>query len=572
MNGYSARSPRWSPDGRWLSFLSNLDGQWNIYIYSATEGGPFQVTDHPLPITDFKWSPATRMIAFLAPGYASEPGGELPREGVAGMPVMRLWALDAVGAVKALTDNRQNVVHWDWSPDGTRIAFDHFPAGEQKEQYHFDISELEVATGTVRPLLNSPAAEAQPLYSPDGALIACVVSDLPAEDFSDWRVNLLPAAGGMPRTVAAAPLMDGASPLVGWEAGGRSIFCQSLTGTTSGIIRLPIDGSPAVAFSGQDRVISRPLLNPARSAIGLVVEDAGTPPEAWVSPADSYQPVKVSAANEFQAGYFIPKTELIRWKSADGLPVEGLLVYPRDYQPGRRYPLLVTLHGGPAGNFYQQWVGDRDYFPVPVFASEGFAVLRPNVRGSTGYGPVFTKANLGDWGGRDYDDLMSGVDHVIALGVADPDRLGVMGWSYGGYLTAWAVGHTTRFKAAVVGGGPVNLIALAATTDLPDFLPHYFGAPWWGAPELYLQRSPLTYASGISTPTLVIHGEQDSRVPLSQARELNRALKERGVPSELVIFPRAGHVPGEPAQLQECLNRSLAWFSRYLFPAGKPGL
>jgi dipeptidyl aminopeptidase/acylaminoacyl peptidase len=558
LDGHSARSPRWSPDGRWLSFLSNRNGEWNIYIYSTLEGGPFQVTDHSSSITDFKWSPATKMVAFLA---------------AENNQAVRLWTLDVAGEVKPLTDNRQSVCHWDWSPDGSRIAFDHYPAGEQKEQYHFDISEVEVTTGKVNALLATPAGEAQPLYSPDGAYLACIIAGPPVEDFSTWRVNLLPLEGGPLKPLAAAPLMDGTAPMIGWAGDRQSIFCQSLTGTTSGVIRLPVDGTTAVAFSGQDRVISRPLMNPSRSIIGMVIEDAGTPPEAWLSPVDSYQPQKVSSANQALAGYSVPRTEVLRWRSGDGMVIEGLLVYPRDYQPGRRYPLLVTLHGGPAGNYYQQWIGSRDFFPVAVYASQGYAVLRPNVRGSTGYGPAFLTANLKDWGGRDYEDLMSGVERLVEMGVADPDLLGVMGWSYGGYLAAWAVGHTGRFKAAVVGGGPVNLVALAATTDLPDFLPHYLGGPWWKSPELYLTRSPMVNLRNIRTPTMIIHGEADTRVPFTQALELYRALTGEGVPVKLVSYPGAGHVPEEPRQLRDCLSQSLAWFSYYLPPGnGNPGV
>jgi dipeptidyl aminopeptidase/acylaminoacyl peptidase len=572
MNGFSARSPRWSPDGRWLSFLSNRDGQWNIYIYSTTEGGPFQVTDHPSPVTDFMWSPATKMIAFTSPDNPGLSAGARQTADVAGVPVMRLWTLDPDGRVKALTDFRQNVGHWDWSPDGARIAFDYFPAGEKKEQYSFDIAEVELASGTVRRLLSTPAGESQPLYSPDGSLLACVIAPPPVEDFSAWRVNLLTLAGGTLRPLADAPLMDGASPMVGWEAGGQAIFCQSLTGTTSGIMRLPVGGTAAVAFSGKDRVISRPALNTARSAIGMVIEDIGTPPEVWVSPVESYQPVRVSDANEYQVGSFVPRTEVVRWRSNDGLAIEGLLVYPMGYQAGKRYPLLVTLHGGPAGNFYQHWIGSRDYFPVAVFATEGYAVLRPNIRGSTGYGAGFARAVIKDWGGHDYEDLMTGVDKVVSMGVADPERLGLMGWSYGGYLSAWAIGHTNRFKAAVVGAGPVNLISLATTTDLPDFIPHYLGSLWWDEPGLYLQRSPMTYARNIRTPTCIIHGESDTRVPFSQAQELHRALGMAGVPVKLVSYP-AGHVPETPVQLRDSLDRSLEWFRFYLPPQNdRPGI
>ena len=245
------------------------------------------------------------------------------------------------------------------------------------------------------------------------------------------------------------------------------------------------------------------------------------------------------------------------------MEIEGLLTYPASYKKGKKYPLLLIVHGGTTGIFVKDFIGNSTNYPVALFASEGFAVLRCNIRGSDGYGINFRKATLMDLGGMDYQDLMSGVDYVINMGVADKDRLGVMGWSYGGYMAAWIITQTRLFKAASVGAGIANLVSAQGTTDLQILYPDYFGCQFWENPDLYIKRSPLFNIKGVTTRTLILHGENDNIVPVSQGYELYNALKGQNVPVEMAVYPRSGHNISEPVLALDLMTRNLIWFRKY---------
>jgi dipeptidyl aminopeptidase/acylaminoacyl peptidase len=259
------------------------------------------------------------------------------------------------------------------------------------------------------------------------------------------------------------------------------------------------------------------------------------------------------------------KSEVLSWKSSDGLDVEGLLTYPVGYQTGKRVPLLLVIHGGPAGVFTQSFLaGSRSVYPLAAFSSRGYAVLRVNPRGSSGYGQKFRYANMKDWGGGDYQDLMTGVDKVIQMGVADPERMGVMGWSYGGYMTSWIVTQTKRFKAASVGAGVTNLMSFIGTADIPAFIPDYFGGQPWENLDVYRSHSAMFNMKGVSTPTLVQHGEADERVPISQGYEFYNALKVLNVPTRMIVLPRMPHGPNEPKMVLKASQTNLEWFEKYV--------
>jgi dipeptidyl aminopeptidase/acylaminoacyl peptidase len=253
---------------------------------------------------------------------------------------------------------------------------------------------------------------------------------------------------------------------------------------------------------------------------------------------------------------------VVRWRSFDGQEIEALLTYPVGYRAGSRVPLLTILHGGPPSSFTRTFIGGVGSYPIASFAAAGFAVLRPNVRGSSGYGRAFRYANMRDWGGGDLRDALAGIDTLVARGVADGERLGVMGWSYGGYLTAFAITQTTRFRAASVGAGITDLVSYAGVADIPGFIASYFGAEFWDAPQLWQDRSAVFRVKTVTTPTLIQHGENDQRVPISQGYELYTALKRRNVPVTMVVYPRQGHSVGEPKLQLDVMKRNLEWFQR----------
>jgi dipeptidyl aminopeptidase/acylaminoacyl peptidase len=310
-------------------------------------------------------------------------------------------------------------------------------------------------------------------------------------------------------------------------------------------------------------MVGGPGVNSAGTHLGFVSEAPDRPPEAWVTELSSFEPVQVSRV---QSGTRTPvgQTDVIRWNAPDGEEVEGLLTYPEGYSPDRPVPLLVIVHGGPTGVFTQSYLGTAYQYPTAVFASEGYAVLRPNPRGSSGYGREFRYANYEDWGGGDYEDILAGVDAVIEMGVADPDRLGVMGWSYGGYMTSWIVTQTNRFRAASIGAALPNLISFSGTSDVPGFIPDYFGGEYWEIPERWQAHSPLHHVGGTTTPSLIQHGEEDVRVPVGQAYEFHNALVRQGVESKLVVYPRQPHGIREPKLLLDAMTRNLEWFERWV--------
>jgi dipeptidyl aminopeptidase/acylaminoacyl peptidase len=292
------------------------------------------------------------------------------------------------------------------------------------------------------------------------------------------------------------------------------------------------------------------------------------PGEVFVTSAGFRDFRKLTTVNPQSASFAIGASEVITWKSTDGLEIEGVLLKPAGYEAGRRYPLLVVAHGGPAGAFINNYrVGGLE--GGQMWAGQGWAVFYPNPRGSSNYGEKFLRANINDWGGGDYRDIMSGIDALVARGVADADKLALIGWSSGGYMTAWSITQTSRFKAAMVGAGLTNLWSMYGTNDIPSVLIGYFGGA--AGPDrlpLYMERSAMTRIDKVTTPTLVLHGGNDERVPVGQAMELYRGLKDRGKATELVFYPREGHGISEYYHQKDRLTRIQEWITRYTLGDG----
>jgi dipeptidyl aminopeptidase/acylaminoacyl peptidase len=298
------------------------------------------------------------------------------------------------------------------------------------------------------------------------------------------------------------------------------------------------------------------------------METAQAPADVYVSDASFASPVKLTDLNPQVRGLALGETEVVSWKSADGTPVEGVLLKPVGYRAGTRYPLLVEVHGGPTGSTTAGFKGSVGS-PGQYWAGQGWAVLYPNPRGSTSYGEKYMRANLRDWGGGDYQDVVTGADELIRRGIADPDKLAMIGWSYGGYMTAWTVTQTSRFKAARMGAGMSDLLSMYGTTEIPGYIGFFFRGDTPAARlELFRAHSPITYADRATTPLLIMHGASDERVPPGQALELYRALRDRGTPVQLVLYPREGHGIAEYYHLLDRMRRDYDWITRYTLGAG----
>jgi dipeptidyl aminopeptidase/acylaminoacyl peptidase len=350
------------------------------------------------------------------------------------------------------------------------------------------------------------------------------------------------------------------------------VLVSETRGTVGRLTALPVDGSAGADITPADTTVDTAGLGASRLTLGFTSQAPDRAPEAFVAEvpvaraprgAAAWTPVQVSHVQDLPS-IALGRTEVVSWKAPDGKPIEGLLTYPVGYVAGARVPLVVMVHGGPTGVFVRSYTGAPSPYSVAGFATHGFAVLRCNVRGSGGYGREFRYANYKDWGGGDYQDILSGVDALVAKGVADPDRLGIMGWSYGGYMTSWVITQTKRFKAASVGAGVTNLMSFTGTADIPSFIPDYFGGEYWDNFDAWRARSAMFNVKGVTTPTLIQHGESDRRVPISQGYELYNALKRQGVTTKMVVYPRQPHGIQEPKLMLDAMTRNLEWFDRYV--------
>ncbi len=570
----SSTNPKWSPDGNWLAFTSNRkDSKNNLYVLRANGGEAEPLTDLKGSISDFEWSPNGNWIAYTMtdPKTEEEEKNDKGRNDFRwideNFKMSRLYSMPVAKAangkreVRKLTMENYNVDGFDWSPDGKTIAFSHTKSSIANDWTTSDVSLLDVANGKITPIAKTPAAENAPRFSPDGKSIAINITDNPPRWARHSEINIYSLADSSLKKLATS--QDSQPIMVDWSANGKMIYFTEAKGTKTGLYSIDLAANKITEYDETVGVFSL-TMNPARNMFGIVWQSAISPPEIYVSAVDKLSPVQISKVNEDLAKMPIPKTEAITWKSTDGREIEGLLTYPIGYQAGQKVPLILNIHGGPAGVFQKSFVGGRGVYPIATFAAKGYAILRPNPRGSSGYGTEFRRANFKDWGGADYQDLMKGVDKVIEMGVADVDKLGVMGWSYGGFMTSWIVTQTKRFKAASAGAPVTNLMSFNGTADIPNFVPDYFGGQSWDDIEMYKKHSAMFNVKGVTTPTIIQHGEADVRVPISQGYEFYNALKQQGVPTWMIVFPRQPHGLNEPKMQIAAMQSNLDWFAKYL--------
>jgi dipeptidyl aminopeptidase/acylaminoacyl peptidase len=581
----SCDHPRFSPDGKWLAYLCQGENASELHLLKLSSGQSRRLSDGRADILDLAFSPDGRKLAVTA--AAGPKAGPNRPEGCdgdvevldspGGLAGLYLLSVSQPGVMRQLVADR-DVGAFVFSPDGSRIVFEtanphapprgranHGPNGgpAPMDAGHADIAVVALDKGGVKLLAAADASENMPTVSPDGRFVAYVATAAPGFYYNAGRVMVMPLAGGEARPLAQTP--DARPELLGWAEDGQTLLVREADGVGAALYALPVNGQPPARLDDGRRVPVQASLSPDSRRLGLVLADWDLAPEAFVSPAHRYEPRAVSAVNREFAAYQTVKPEIVRWKSADGTVIEGLYTPPAVPAAGAP-PLLVELHGGPAQAAQRLYPGLLNSYPLAVFTARGYALFQPNVRGSDGYGPAFRRAIVNDWGGVDFADLMSGIDALIAKGQADPKRLGVMGWSYGGYLAAWTIGHTDRFQAASIGAGITNLVSQCGSMDLPDFIPLYMGGEAYERFDVLFDRSPLKYAAAIETPTLFQHGVADERVPFAQALELYTALSRRGVVTRLAAYPRSGHDITEPDLLRDLMVRNLDWFTRFVPP------
>jgi dipeptidyl aminopeptidase/acylaminoacyl peptidase len=570
----SSTAPQFSPDSRFVYFISDrVGGKKNLFRIPVSGGEAEMLTDWKGVLGAYKISPDGGRVAFAA--VDEDKDAERRKKEKNDYKVidenkrnqaLYVRPIDTGTPVRArqLVDHTRHIAWFDWSPDGRRIVYEHHPTASADDARRAEIAEVDVSSGAVTPLAHGPGSASHPIYSPDGRYIAFQRGADRRDETEGQRIVLLTRAGGAVRELPAT--FDEHPELAGWMRDSKGILYSELKGVHAMVYSMPIDGAPSPVWSPQRGTIGRVHLSDGGTCIGFPMQTPEEPVEAYVAPlADgSGHATRVSAANTALARPRIGKTELIRWKSKDGMEIEGLLTTPVDYEAGKRVPLILNVHGGPSGVFSETFLGSSGPYPLAAWSAAGFAILRANPRGSTAYGREFRRGVVEDWGGMAFQDLMTGVDHVIGMGIADPERLGIMGWSYGGYMTAWAITQTTRFKAAAVGAGITNTVSMYGTQDIPSVFEDYFGGTPWEKPAVYAKNSPMEFITRVKTPTLIQHGEADPRVPVSQGYEYYRALKKLGVPVRMVVYPRMPHGPDEPKFTLHIMQEHLDWAEKYL--------
>lgn len=572
----SASQPSWSPDGKWVAFISDRSKKKHLYLIPSDGGEARQLTQGEKNVLNYSWSPDGKKIAYVM----SEKKGNLPPETSKAYvykkakEVNRLWVLDPFSGEKpiALTPDEYHIrpcefpavsPQFDWSPDAEQIIFAHSPTDGIDDYYlNSSIAKVNLSSGEITDWEKHARCEANPRYSPDGQSIAYLQCSDKEKYVRNMQVALRNVDGGQPTLLESPPDAGPYTDFLGWASDGKGLYFFEPKGTKNLIVMVPVDGGQPKELDTNGIFFTAPSLSPDKTMLGLVVQSPSDPPEAYWSQLDAFDPIPLSSFNEKLSALPKIKTEVISWQS-DDFEIDGLLTYPLHYEEGRQYPLLVEVHGGPMGVYSENFLGNIHFYPFPAFAEAGFMILRPNFRGSSGYGKDFRIANYNDWGGKDLDDILTGIDTLIEKNMVDSERIGIMGASYGGFMTAWAVSQTDRFKAASMAAGLYNLVSFTGTTDIPEYLPDYFGL-FHLNPKLYQNRSPIYHVQNITTPCLIEHGTADKRVPISQAYEMYHALQYAGQDATLIVYPDVGHGTTDPKMKIDALKSNLAWFQEHL--------
>jgi len=580
----SSTSAEWSPDGKWIAFLSDRPAQLSgspadkrqLYVISADGGEARQITKAESDVNGIAWAPDSKRIVFSMSD--PEPKALKDRKEKYGDIVVvhsdyqmtHLWTIDlpdgatnTAAEAKRLTEgNTFSVGSFSWSPDGTRIAFDAARDPDLISIFSSDIYVATISDKKVKKIVDRPGPDTNPKWSPDGTKIAYQTAGGSKYFFyTNSRIAVVSADGGTPEILTDA--FDEDANLLDWGPDGIYFNASQKTHahlyrvnpTTKAIEKL----STPEKLAGQGFSFSRDFRHVAFRA-ALENEYA----EIHAGSIAPWQAKKLTSLGDQLKPFKVAHREVISWTSTDGAKIEGVLYTPADFKVGQKYPLLVVIHGGPTG-VDQAVVNPDRYYPVERFVAKGALVLKPNYRSSAGYGEKFRSLNVRNLGVGDYADVISGVDSLIAKGWVDRDRVGSMGWSQGGYISAFITASSDRFKAVSVGAGISDWMTYYANTDITPFTPQYLHGTPWDDPEIYRKTSPISYIAKAKTPTLIQHGENDRRVPIPNAYELRQALEDRGVPVKMVVYKGFGHGINKPKQQRAVMEENEKWFAQYIW-------
>ncbi len=577
----SSSNPQWSPDGASLAFTSNRIGDKNqIFVIHPDGGEAMQLTKAENGASGFAWSEDGKSIAFTS-SDADQKAAKERQDYLGGFEVVRreynhshLWTFDVAEALKAPVAGTQrtkgrefNVGSFSWSPDSKQIAFSATINPDLINGGTSDVYLLNLADNSVKKLLAQPGPDNNPRWSPDGKLIVfSSAMGNPKYFHSNSKLAVISVDGGAPRSITDA--FDEQPQFVEWNADG--IYFNGLQKTAAHLFRLdPATGRIARVTAPDNLMAGGFSFTKDGKQIAFTSPSPASLNEVYVSSIQAFSPRKLTSMTDQVKDFTLATREVISWQSKDGATIEGVLIKPADFDPGKKYPLLCVIHGGPTG-IDRPTLLDARYYPTDIWTARGALVLKVNYRGSAGYGEKFRQLNVRNLGVGDAWDVISGVDHLIGKGWVDPKRVGCMGWSQGGYISAFLTTSSDRFAAISVGAGISNWATYYYNTDITPFTIQYLGDDPADDPEIYAKTSPMTYIKQAKTPTLIQHGEFDRRVPIPNGYELRQGLEDRGVPVEMVVYKGYGHGITKPKSMRAVMQHNLAWFNHYIFGDPKP--
>lgn len=555
-------SPAWSHDGQRLAFLSDAGkpGQSQLYVTNLGTGPARKLTNVKGLLASPAWSPDGKRIGILFTENANRAAGPLVAEAAQtgvikdAVTEQRLAIIDAAGGkLNQLSPPDMYVYEFDWSPESTRFVTTAAHGNGDNNWYIAEIYTVGASGGDMKSIYKPTLQVADPAWSPDGKSIAFISGLMSDEPSVGGDIYVVAAEGGEARNVT--PEMKASASWLTWIAPQTILFGEDVDGE-SGLATVDVGGGKLESLWHGPEQISASAASVAKDGrtSAMVRQSLSQPPEVWAGSMGQWKQI-TSANQEFKPLWGEAKS--VHW-SNDGFNLQGWLLYPKDFDPAKHYPMVVSVHGGPGAMDHSSWPGPHSF--AVALSADGYFVFFPNPRGSFGEGEAFTRANVKDFGYGDFRDIMTGVDQVLKQAPVDEHRLGITGWSYGGYMTMWAVTQTDRFAAAVSGAGLANFQSYYGENQIDQWMIPFFGASVYDDPQVYARSSPITFIKKAKTPTLVVVGDSDGECPTPQSYEFWHALKTLNVPTELVVYEHEGHSFADPKHQRDVIERVMDWF------------
>jgi dipeptidyl aminopeptidase/acylaminoacyl peptidase len=566
----------WSPDSKQIAFLSDAakTGQLQLYVISADGGTPKKLTNVKGFLDAPHWSPDGKTLAVLFIEDAPRPSGPLVAETAETGEIkdsfyeQRLALVDvATGTLRQVTPADMYIYEYDWAPDGQHIVATAARGNGDNNWYIAQLFTINASSGVMTSLYKPSLQIARPVWSQDGKSIAFIEGLMSDEPSVGGDIFVMPASGGTPRNLT--PEKKFSASWLAWTKSQKIVFAEFLGGdsgvgsvdATTGEIQEIYQGSESISAGLWNPNIS---LAADGETAATIISAFDAPPEVWVGKPGRWTQLTTRNKDVKPAW---GQAKSIHWKS-DEYDVQGWLVYPRSFDASKKYPLVVDVHGGPGAAVQSDWPRIGNF--AMALPAVGYFVLLPNPRGSFGRGEAFARANVRDFGYGDFRDILAGVDEAIKTAPIDPNRLGLTGWSYGGYMTMWGVTQTDRFKAAVAGAGIANLLSYYGQNKIDQWMIPFFGKPVYDDPDVYARSSPITFIKKVKTPTLILVGDSDGECPTPQSYEFWHALKTLGVETKLVVYEQEGHHFAKPEHNRDRIIRTMEWFDSHLRNPNNP--